>query len=229
MKLQLLAIPLLVALMASPMLASAATGTITFSSPASGASYAGTQTYTITGTISPAPTLPDNVVITVTLQGGSPSPLDEATVAVGAGGTFNVKGAPSPYRIGNIPDGTSNTIGLVETSGCFPAFPTINPQSGTAENYMTWDYPAYPNTLGPYWPNPDELPGQPHFTGLFALPQIGVRPTQADPNLCQSYHTGVMNLGLMDGSVRNISAAVSATTWTNALNPADGQALGPDW
>ncbi|HKI30931.1 MAG TPA: DUF1559 domain-containing protein [Gemmataceae bacterium] len=147
----------------------------------------------------------------------------------GAGGTFNVKGAPSPYRIGNIPDGTSNTIGLVETSGCFPAFPTINPQSGTAENYMTWDYPAYPNTLGPYWPNPDELPGQPHFTGLFALPQIGVRPTQADPNLCQSYHTGVMNLGLMDGSVRNISAAVSATTWTNALNPADGQALGPDW
>jgi len=89
MKLQLLAIPLLVALMASPMLASATTGSISFSSPASGAQLSGTQSYTISGTISPTPSLPDNVVITVTLQGGSPSPLDETTVAAGAGGAFS--------------------------------------------------------------------------------------------------------------------------------------------
>jgi len=147
----------------------------------------------------------------------------------GAGGTFNIKGAASPYLIGNIPDGSSNTIGIVETSGCFPSYPTIDPQSGTPENYMTWDYPAYPNTIGPYWPNVDELPGQVHFFGTFPLPQIGTRPALADPNLCQSYHTGVMNVGLMDGSVRNISGGLSATTWTNALNPADGQVLGADW
>jgi prefoldin subunit 5 len=88
MKLQFLALPLLVALMLSPMLASAATGSITFSSPSAGSSYSGTTAYTISGTITPTPTLPDNVVITVTLQGGSPSPLDEQTVAAGAGGTF---------------------------------------------------------------------------------------------------------------------------------------------
>ncbi len=146
----------------------------------------------------------------------------------GAGGTFAIKGRPSPYRIGTLPDGTSNTIGVVETSGCFPGYPTVDPQSGTTENYMTWDYPAYPNTFGPYWPNPDELPGQSNYTGSFPLPQIGVTPTLANPNLCQSYHT-VMNIALMDGSVRQISSGLSLTTWSNALNPADGQVLGSDW
>jgi uncharacterized protein YoxC len=89
MKLQFLALPLLVALMFSPMLASATSGSITYSSPVSGATYTGVASYTISGTITPTPTLPDNVAITVTLQGGSPSPLDEQTVAVGAGGTFS--------------------------------------------------------------------------------------------------------------------------------------------
>ncbi len=146
----------------------------------------------------------------------------------GANGTFNVKGAISPYRLDNIPDGTSNTIGIMEASGCFPGFPAVNPQTGTAESYMTWHWPAYPNEFGPYWPNPDELPGQPSYTGLFPLPQIGVNPMQADPNLCQCYHS-IMNLALMDGSVRQISPNMSKKTWTDALNPVDGQPLGLDW
>jgi hypothetical protein len=93
---------------------------------------------------------------------------------------------------------------------------------------MTWMWPAYPNSFGPYWPNPDELPGQPNYTGLFPLPQIGVSPILANPNLSQSYH-GIMNVALMAGSVRNISPALSQQTWTSALNPADGQMLGVDW
>ena len=52
---------------------------------------------------------------------------------------------------------------------------------------------------------------------------------KADPNLCQSYHPTVMNVGMMDGSVRTVSAGLSQTTWSNALNPSDGQPLGPDW
>jgi prepilin-type N-terminal cleavage/methylation domain-containing protein len=146
----------------------------------------------------------------------------------GANGSFNVKGAISPYMIGNIPDGSSNTIGIVEASGCFPGFPAVDPQTGTSESYMTWHWPAYPNSFGPYWPNPDELPGQPSYNGQFTLPQISVKPIAADPNLCQSYHSA-MNVALMDGSVRNISASLSQQTWTNALNPTDGQVLGSDW
>ena len=146
----------------------------------------------------------------------------------GAGGTFNMQGAYSPYTIGNIPDGASNTIGIVEASGCFPGFPNLNPQTGTSESYMTWHWPAYPNQFGPYWPNPDELPGQENYAGSFPLPQISVSMMEADPNLAQSYHT-VMNVALMDGSVRNISTVLSQITWTNALDPTDGQVLGSDW
>ena len=89
-------------------------------------------------------------------------------------------------------------------------------------------WPAYPNSFGPYWPNPDELPGQPNYTGLFPLPQIQVTPMLANPNLCQCYHVA-MNVALMDGSVRKVYASMSQTTWTYALNPSDGQVLGPDW
>jgi prepilin-type N-terminal cleavage/methylation domain-containing protein len=146
----------------------------------------------------------------------------------GANGTWSAKGAPSPYRLGRIPDGASNTIGIVEASGCFPGFPNVNPQTGTLESYMTWHWPAYPNSYGPYWPNPDQLPGQANYTGQFALPQIKVNEMAADPNLSQCYHA-VMNVALMDGSVRTISTGVSQRTWTNALNPTDGQPLGADW
>jgi hypothetical protein len=38
-----------------------------------------------------------------------------------------------------------------------------------------------------------------------------------------------MNIALMDGSVRTISVELSQKTWSNALNPADGQVLGSDW
>jgi hypothetical protein len=82
--------------------------------------------------------------------------------------------------------------------------------------------------MGPYWPNPDQLPGQPNYKGTYLLPQIGVSPTTADPNLVQSYHA-IMNIGMMDGSVRAISASVSQTTWTSALSPDDGKVLGADW
>ena len=150
------------------------------------------------------------------------------TVLFGAKGTFAVKGVSSPYRLGNIPDGSSNTIGTVEASGCFPGFPAINPLTGTSISYMTWPWPCYPNTYGPYWPDPDQLPGQTNYSGMYALPQINVSPMAADPNLSQTYHTA-MNIGLMDGSVRKLSPGVSQQTWTNALDPADGQILGTDW
>ncbi len=146
----------------------------------------------------------------------------------GANGSFNIKGATSSFRIDNIPDGSSNTIGIVEASGCFPGYPAIDPQTGTLESYMTWHWPAYPNSFGPYWPNPDELPGQTNYTGIFKLPQINVNMMQADPNLAQCYHSA-MNVALMDGSVRRISASISQTTWTYALIPNDRQVLGADW
>ena len=42
-------------------------------------------------------------------------------------------------------------------------------------------------------------------------------------------HSGVMNVAMGDGSVRNVSASVSGVTWWNAVRPADGNVLGSDW
>ncbi len=146
----------------------------------------------------------------------------------GANGTCNILGAYPPYLLGNIPDGQSNTIGIVEASGCFPGWPAVNPLTGTLLSYMTWHWPAYPNSFGPYWPDPDQLPGQVNYSGLFTLPQIQVNLMDANPNLCQCYHSA-MNVALMDGSVRKVTPALTQKTWTNALLPSDNQALGPDW
>ncbi len=144
---------------------------------------------------------------------------------IGAGGTVNIKGRPSSHRSGTIPDGTSNTIGSFETAGSYPAYLTLDPQSGTYENIMARSSPAYPNTYGPYWPNPDELVGQPNFTGTYPLPQIGINAMQANPNLCQSFHT-IMNIAMMDGSVRKITPGINQTIWSQAINPNDGGPLG---
>jgi prefoldin subunit 5 len=89
MKLQFLAIPLLVALLFSPLAsAAAATGTISFSSPAAGAHYSAGTSYTIAGTITPTPSLPDNVFIEVTSQ-STGTVVDATNVAVQAGGAFS--------------------------------------------------------------------------------------------------------------------------------------------
>ncbi len=64
-------VALAVALVLSPIVAFAAAGSITFSSPAPGASYKGSQSYAIAGTVSPAPGVVDNVFITVKNPAGN--------------------------------------------------------------------------------------------------------------------------------------------------------------
>lgn len=146
----------------------------------------------------------------------------------GAYGICNQKGVPPPWTIATIPDGSSYTIAIVGASGCFPGFPSIDPTTGLPNSFMVWWLPEYPNTIGPYWPDNDQLPGGQNYTGQYALPQLGMNPMDANPNLCQCYHAAMVT-ALMDGSVRKISANISPQTWTLALNPADGLVLGNDW
>ena len=61
---------------------------MTFTSPSPGKSFTSAQSYTISGTISPPPSLPDNVFIDVMLQNSS-TLLDFSTQAVSASGTFS--------------------------------------------------------------------------------------------------------------------------------------------
>ena len=89
MKLKFLAVALIAVALALwfPMAASSS-GPITFTSPAAGASLSGTQAYVISGTISPTPSLPDNVFIQVSPQ-GSTLVVDAQQVALANNGTFS--------------------------------------------------------------------------------------------------------------------------------------------
>jgi prepilin-type N-terminal cleavage/methylation domain-containing protein len=140
---------------------------------------------------------------------------------------------PSPYKIGNIPDGSSNTIGLGEQTGDYPgSFDSGNPYNAS-EAYNVWAWPLSPlalgSTYGPYSPDPAYLPGGPLAGANYPLPQCGVTPMQSDPARFQSVHTGLINVCLMDGSVRPVTAAVSQWSWNLALNPADGQVFDSTW
>jgi prepilin-type N-terminal cleavage/methylation domain-containing protein len=65
---------------------------------------------------------------------------------------------------------------------------------------------------------------------LGSLPfQIAPAPGYCNPQVTSSPHTGVMPVGLGDGSVRMVSSAVSLATWRSACLPNDGVPLGSDW
>jgi hypothetical protein len=117
----------------------------------------------------------------------------------------------SNYTIGNIPDGTSNTVGFVERFASFPSYgwsnAAIYPQGGA----FGWN--SYGAVYGPWGPT---------------LPQIAINPSQANPTYPNSAHSTCL-VSLMDGSVRGVGSSVSQTTWTYAITPDDGQVLGSDW
>ncbi len=59
--------------------------------------------------------------------------------------------------------------------------------------------------------------------------QIQPRPGSCDPVVLASPHSGVMPIGLGDGSVRSVSPNISLLTWLTACQPDSGLPLGSDW
>jgi prepilin-type N-terminal cleavage/methylation domain-containing protein len=137
----------------------------------------------------------------------------------GASGTDSTTGTAyliPKYTIGSIPDGTSNTVGIVERFGYFSA-------SGYSS---VWSYPVgvSPYTYASYQ----------QYAALYGnygilLPQAGVTPPNANYQTANSGHTATVQVALMDGSVRGVSSSVSLTTWTYAVTPDDGQSLNSNW
>jgi len=109
-----------------------------------------------------------------------------------------------------IADGTSNTIFLAEKlAWC---------NSG---NYSDNYWPDW----GPLISSSDN--GMP--IGAASAPQI--TPTGGPPAVCDggrasSPHSGGINVGLGDGSVRFVSGSIAGLTWWAALTPQGGESLG---
>jgi prepilin-type N-terminal cleavage/methylation domain-containing protein len=151
-----------------------------------------------------------------------------------------------------FPDGTSNTIAYFESySVCGPPSGSTGSQyvehiwgedgqngGPVAENYTprAWFLPAWwipnPNPDGRWFTDPNRPPAgyaSPPFTYLAPLPEQAPIPTQCHPHLLQALSVSGIQVLMMDGSARSVSAGISQTTWTWAILPADNQVLGNDW
>ncbi|WP_437192164.1 DUF1559 domain-containing protein [Planctomicrobium sp. SH527] len=121
--------------------------------------------------------------------------------------TRRMFGGNSRCRIGDITDGTSNTVAMAET--------TLNVINGRppAWGYRGWVMPGI------------DLSGHVinNWTWLTNDPIIGRLGTWSRPG---SLHTGGIHVLLADGSVRFLSENIDTTTRRNLSYMADGEVLG---
>ena len=125
----------------------------------------------------------------------------------------NVTWNAAAYNLGNIPDGSSNTVGFAEQ------------YANCANMFSLRDYPS-----ANYWPYASVFNVYGTLYGpAFSVVQIRPSLANCNPWASATGHTGGMVVGMMDGSVRIVHGSISPDTWWAACQPADGKVLGSDW
>jgi prepilin-type N-terminal cleavage/methylation domain-containing protein len=121
----------------------------------------------------------------------------------------------SKYNIGNIPDGTSNTVAIVERIANMPYYGWSNNVVHPAGSSNWWGHQHGP-AFGPW--------------GIYQ-PRAGVKANSADahPYYPTSMHSSSVQVLLMDGSVRGVTPAVNSTNWSYAVQADDGAVLPGNW
>jgi prepilin-type N-terminal cleavage/methylation domain-containing protein len=146
---------------------------------------------------------------------------------------FHFAGAGYPNFPSSITDGTSNTVFFAETysAGTITgiAYGTLwwwnnnlfqdSATSGDCSALSFW---------GPTAGLPLFLPSVSYCQANIARDVWGGRFS-----VCQcratGAHTGVVNVGMGDGSTRAVAQGISGITWYYACTPTGGEVLGPDW
>jgi prepilin-type N-terminal cleavage/methylation domain-containing protein/prepilin-type processing-associated H-X9-DG protein len=121
---------------------------------------------------------------------------------------------PNAFRkiSSTFPDGTSKTIVFGERYAYCPD----GGRNAWLGTYQTLPY-------DPVFAIPLTNPPPP------LLPQDAPSLDACDSNHIQCAHSGVMNIGLADGSVHAMNVNLSQATWQNLIFPKDGKVLGDDW
>jgi prepilin-type processing-associated H-X9-DG protein len=125
----------------------------------------------------------------------------------------------SPFTIGSVPDGLSNTVLLGEMQS----------------PYTSWTYPAaypFPTYAMFGYIYPDAAHGG--NDAWHALDQNAMLPPliatrNGDAGRPWTPHQGGMVTAMADGSVRIVNGSVTNATWLSVLLPADGTTPGPEW
>ncbi|MFO0803293.1 MAG: DUF1559 domain-containing protein [Gemmataceae bacterium] len=136
----------------------------------------------------------------------------------------------SKYLIGNIPDGTANTIGVLERFAFTPAYnwgmlwahPTDSTHWGP-NNQWTSSYSAADNA------GPQNVRGYNINAPASYMPQIGTRAAQAHPYYPSSGHSTTIQVAMMDGSIRSVGGGISGSTWNFVIVPDEGGVLSSNW
>jgi prepilin-type N-terminal cleavage/methylation domain-containing protein/prepilin-type processing-associated H-X9-DG protein len=134
--------------------------------------------------------------------------------------------------------GPRNTTNSAWVDGA-PAAPLATVAiTNSPEGYSWWDGPFFdppyrtPATLN-NGPGPRSDPNfRQNWDGGVVNPggiQVGAVPRQCDYRRMQALHTGVMNAGMADGSVRGVRGSVAANAWQIVSNPKDGLVVPNTW
>ena len=77
----------------------------------------------------------------------------------------------------------------------------------------------------------DPFFGVSNYSGVFIvkMPEDSPDPAKCRAEFLQSGHSGIIQVCLMDGSVRPLSVEISENTWRYLQHPSDGQVIGNDW
>jgi prepilin-type N-terminal cleavage/methylation domain-containing protein/prepilin-type processing-associated H-X9-DG protein len=124
-----------------------------------------------------------------------------------------------PLTFSAIRDGLSNTVFYGER---LQYCDSSNLLGEHRANFWAWSEPPsqagnseYPMFAVGYWEA--------------SLPQLNPPPGKCDYQGLNSPHTGVMNVCMGDGSVRQITDAMTLSTWLALCTPNGGESLPADW
>lgn len=150
---------------------------------------------------------------------------------------FSPPGAVSGWHNAQYPasitDGTSNTIFFAEgysTTGQGGSGGSQNPGIGQGYGVPGWTFLWGSRYSGCEQVGAGYL-AQTSFPTPFTPPGMPYQSITSNPNTClpNSLTAAGCQVGMADGSVRNVATGISVLTWYYASNPQDGMPLGSDW
>jgi prepilin-type N-terminal cleavage/methylation domain-containing protein len=183
--------------------------------------------------------LATNLLANIRLFGneiGTPGAANTACTTTGAACPFNANFNGTSLALVRIQDGTSNTIGFATGYSVCNANSTLsrdfaahnNATNGTG--YTRFGEQALQNPLTTVvTTSSGQAATTPTLGGWQLAPRITGTAPVCTATFAQSFGTGGLSVGLMDGSIRMIAPSMGLTTWGRAITPHDGNPMPQDW